>query len=951
MHQRLISTVAPHQVVKGCAWSDGGSEFVFGDGTVLAFRDEMNTLVALPPPSSSIPASKEMMCTSWALSAYCEKVAQALRLYNRYTSHPRLISSLLAADDDTVVVDDVSSASSRHLVSCSTLLMRDFDLMEKRQAVAYLSDISETESCGRGRVARVGSEWTLWCVRRQVSLTIHYHGKLFTVRWPATMCGDAGDGERGAEDNGGSSRVYVVEQVFPVEAPPPEWKAMLDLALEMSRASDAWEGEGEAPKPSTGPVYTLHLPRIACSTARTPLRFSPIDISHRAALLAAPDVALASCQDVLHAPPHASASPCRLLWQWTSAAEVYGGSPGMETLCWPLVGAEEVRVLAVIRGDESTLSVRPLGGSRHSLGFQVDYERIDRQTKTYYVERPEDVSPTATSPSAWVCEEAPHPHAPRSLCFTSVMTAPQNMEEKVAASVPPPSPVHPRDVLRLSSIPPAALAGGDVGWGTLGSDEKPIRSAFAQRSAWMFSAINDVASRPVRAPSPCQSSYSSAVSNTDFSSMIHRVISLLAAERSRLYPTHPTRASLSVSRTQQDEEERVEMAGTRKWWENHTRGVWSPSADIATSSSSLGTGGDAESGADTVCRLPRRSEEIRQADLAAGGRSHTRTHRSPASPARAFAAHHSVCLARSGEVLACTQVEGVGVFTAWVSGAVRCRFLDRVVVTVSPLMLEDDGVDARCRCSGESEEGCACVDVLCQRYAGSEDSLVARCLLRDASVTSLRVLRCGPSHQVFRYVKHVMDFRRQLTSELLEGRREREAGAANVAQEICAAHGVDKKHADGLMPTPSQPPPLSAATQECNDIMFPRKQALRGVEVDVSIHGSSAGGETRNQSLNNSRVSWSPSPRKPAGYQTGDEAYPFFHPDVEGEQQGTKKAIQECGEGGLDLEDTVLTHSDTSSDAKVEDHLTRVERVLRENRKLREENARLLSRVGAASHT
>lgn len=113
-------------ILQACAWRDGGAEFVFEDGTVLVFRGEMSTFVALPPPPdpsshdpvaermaavSSLPSTRSVYTprdashTALALSPYRHKVRAALLLYNRFTAHPQLLASLYEDEESVYTVE------------------------------------------------------------------------------------------------------------------------------------------------------------------------------------------------------------------------------------------------------------------------------------------------------------------------------------------------------------------------------------------------------------------------------------------------------------------------------------------------------------------------------------------------------------------------------------------------------------------------------------------------------------------------------------------------------------------------------------------------------------------------------------------------------------------------------------------------------------------------------
>ncbi|KPI87338.1 hypothetical protein ABL78_3579 [Leptomonas seymouri] len=120
-----------HAVVRAAAWSDGGAEFVYGDGTILSFMDDMNTFAAVRSSDTSRTkehrsgnashrgfaaasgnrgvvggddaqegeADRELCFTAWTLSTYECKVRAALSVYNTLAERPRLISTLLPMNE------------------------------------------------------------------------------------------------------------------------------------------------------------------------------------------------------------------------------------------------------------------------------------------------------------------------------------------------------------------------------------------------------------------------------------------------------------------------------------------------------------------------------------------------------------------------------------------------------------------------------------------------------------------------------------------------------------------------------------------------------------------------------------------------------------------------------------------------------------------------------------
>lgn len=344
-----------HSVVRAAAWSDGGAEFLYADGTVLSFMDNMNTFVKVHSRSSTHSATaahhhhdddedREMCFTAWTLSADEDKVRAALAVYNSLSERPRLLSTLLTPESGGVRLTRESSGSGAAnysggggvaLPRCVPLssasvgglcgVWREPDpplhtlLLEKRPDLftryavygavddwllepalpssrtnedtgplstcapenttfsvhelhspmandkdgkAGLSDVMPTtcesgEGTSRGQPQRlpshifVGTVLELWCALRRVRLTVAVHRETFTVRWPAPVTRPDGSrrpptqlpfssapscsvGAVPAAVSAASSVLFTyVEQMFPVCSPPPAWRAMLQMALEM----------------------------------------------------------------------------------------------------------------------------------------------------------------------------------------------------------------------------------------------------------------------------------------------------------------------------------------------------------------------------------------------------------------------------------------------------------------------------------------------------------------------------------------------------------------------------------------------------------------------------------------------------------------------------------------------------------------------------------------------
>ncbi|KAG5469206.1 hypothetical protein LSCM4_02604 [Leishmania orientalis] len=130
-------------VVRAAAWDDGGVEFIFADGTIMSFVDNMNTFVAVSSnptsrhaqraaphaahhrqrqaggqmPSATAAATvgeyvdsidgpkddnddgdRELCFTAWTLSKDVGKVRAALHIFNSLTEQPRLLTPLLPSE-------------------------------------------------------------------------------------------------------------------------------------------------------------------------------------------------------------------------------------------------------------------------------------------------------------------------------------------------------------------------------------------------------------------------------------------------------------------------------------------------------------------------------------------------------------------------------------------------------------------------------------------------------------------------------------------------------------------------------------------------------------------------------------------------------------------------------------------------------------------------------------
>ncbi|CUG92598.1 Hypothetical protein, putative [Bodo saltans] len=218
-----------NHVSKAVHWSDGGSEFVFMDGTVLSFMDHMNTFVAVNPSAS--PTQRDLMLTSLCLSTYEEKVRAALAVYNRFAVRPRLVHGLCSTQE--FIWQKASPIEALVLAKDPSLFSRE-----------YVGGAHQNRSIS---TAPPLAHCTLWCAMRKVRLTLHASGQGFQVAWPAKVSETDGSttvfvppiNEHGEYRHAlASQRAYryvVLEQWFWIEQCPSEWSEMVRLCLELDR--------------------------------------------------------------------------------------------------------------------------------------------------------------------------------------------------------------------------------------------------------------------------------------------------------------------------------------------------------------------------------------------------------------------------------------------------------------------------------------------------------------------------------------------------------------------------------------------------------------------------------------------------------------------------------------------------------------------------------------------
>lgn len=182
----------PDVVTSLTAWSDGGAECVFADGTVIAFGGPQWDCFAVfrPPAPHNVVASssaassaasasgipdKDVHFTAMALSRDAGKVAAALEVRNTLLPQPKLISGLLPGREPAQLWTDHCPIDS--------FLLRDIDDAEDG------SDGTDAELTELGSVR-------VWCASHVSSLTLSANGDLVVVAWPAVVYDSDGSSTR-----------------------------------------------------------------------------------------------------------------------------------------------------------------------------------------------------------------------------------------------------------------------------------------------------------------------------------------------------------------------------------------------------------------------------------------------------------------------------------------------------------------------------------------------------------------------------------------------------------------------------------------------------------------------------------------------------------------------------------------------------------------------------------
>nr|CCC89475.1 conserved hypothetical protein [Trypanosoma congolense IL3000] len=396
------------RVVKACAWTDNSADFVFGDGTVLSFCDEMQTFVAIDGASWSrrskgvektggdYEPAGDYYFTALALSKHEKKVKEAVQIYNYYSSRPRVISGL------TVTPCEVW----RHPGPIDSLVV----------------------AADRRLFERHGQYATLWCALRRISLTLHGGRVTFSVRWPAPAVErngarsifvrphDSGGFMRGTLNSMHTVHFVWMEQTFPLSEPPSEWVRMLQIALHF----DAELPADYSPSDTTGDrceedecqVFYETTPPTA--NDKKPCRFSTIRREHAHAFIATTQMQSATCNRYLRS------SRERVLWRYdadpmgrvphaiywslnvrcsdekrydvrslaacsTAGGNLIGSDDESHSVNAPTVNVASTQrftsgsVLAMVREDESVVVVEPMGNS-----YVVHHWRRDGVHNVYH---------------------------------------------------------------------------------------------------------------------------------------------------------------------------------------------------------------------------------------------------------------------------------------------------------------------------------------------------------------------------------------------------------------------------------------------------------------------------------------------------------------------------------------------------------------------------------------
>lgn len=167
------------EVVSACAWSDGGAEFVFEDGVVMAFGRNLDTFTVLRPDltvprdKTNLAAVRELHFTAMALSRDAAKVGQALAVYNALSPRPKLIRPLVEATGASVLL----WTSFLPIDSC-VLCGKEEEMDASSDSQKPVDQFVQRLPSGAVRV---------WSSAHHVALTLSPNRRTVTVLWPARV--------------------------------------------------------------------------------------------------------------------------------------------------------------------------------------------------------------------------------------------------------------------------------------------------------------------------------------------------------------------------------------------------------------------------------------------------------------------------------------------------------------------------------------------------------------------------------------------------------------------------------------------------------------------------------------------------------------------------------------------------------------------------------------------
>lgn len=705
---------AAHDVVRAACWSDGGTDFIYGDGTVLSFMDGMNTFVALSPSaaSRSMQGEREACFTAWTLSYHLTKVSAALGIFNALSERPRLIAELLPNN----AAGNAGSGDSGSSVKVwrdagppmSTLLLQKHkDLFQRHVVSAVFCEAHDGPPPASGPV---GTVLVFSCVLRRIYLTIAVHRQTFTVRWPAAVT-DASGSQRRLTDwvavgsslhellqSEGGQLYTEIEQTFPVANPPAAWALMLGMALELDEELPPDHQPNPAAEISgNGSLHHLPQPlewRGALNGGRN------TNLAHFSPLTAAewPHIAAPSLSRSLDGMRRLRSPTALLCWVYDAGSKTLPDPPAV---FWSLPAITKAGEAASVK--EGSACREAAEGSPavalHSVLAAVS----------------EDGSAVCTTMEG---DGYTVQHARIGSAYASPSV--YRIHADGQAELPPRIP--PLRYRAAALTPPHASSGHRV-VKDYGDGNTPLNSAAAGESC----ACGRVA--------------------------------FLCLTQGKLYPFLPSTAYSSMSsplsrRTSYD------LASGCSVLRQLTRGAFDTPLNPLTSQQVHDTtlllhredkgrgrylalvGGKSVAISQLNCSVHRAKwNQVKATSTNAvlysrAAYCHSTAPPGPTNPASTSAAAGTVSRSLrysqdDGVVHLTSRLDGIATFTALTNGTTRAHFTDRTILLLIP---------------GPNE------------YA--EDQLIASCLYRDATRCTMRVTQCPPGHRLYRYLSYLLCFRR-----------------------------------------------------------------------------------------------------------------------------------------------------------------------------------------------